>query len=223
MFAHLTTLTTQLDYTFNDSALLTQALTHRSWGGNNNERLEFLGDGLLNFIVGQALFIQYPQASEGELSRLRASFVREETLADIARTLGLGQYLNLGMGEAKSGGIDRTSILADALEAIVAAIFLDGGFEAARHTILHLYEPKMMHAADVFKKDAKSRLQEWLQSRHKKQLPAYTIVHIEGAAHSQLFTISCCVEQKVTQAQGSSRKRAEQDAAQAMLELLGLS
>ena len=215
-------LSAALGYAFRDPALLQQALTHRSQGARNNERLEFLGDGLLNFIVGAALYERRPRDEEGALSRLRASLVREESLARIARSLELGKLLNLGESESKSGGARRDSILADALEAIIGAIFLDGGFEPARASCLKLFEPMLADLPDPETlKDPKTRLQEWLQSRGRP-LPRYEVLAESGPPHRREFRVCCALTdiEKFTEAAGSSRRSAEQQAAEMMLETL---
>ncbi len=212
-----------LQYPFQNSALLTQALTHRSVGSNNNERLEFLGDAILNFVIAAQLFQQFPRESEGVLSRLRSSLVKGETLALLAKDLELGEYLSLGQGEMKSGGFRRQSILADAFEAIIGAVYLDGGFEEAKALLLRLFAERLETISpNVTIKDPKTRLQEYLQGR-KKALPVYALVSLEGEAHEQQFIISCQIEglEQVTEGRGSSRRKAEQTAAQAFLEILG--
>ncbi len=212
-----------LGYPFQDQALLERALTHRSAGSRNNERLEFLGDAVLGMLIAEVLYRSFPEHSEGELSRLRSTLVRRETLAVIARELGLGEHLHLGSGELKSGGFRRDSILADALEAIIGAVYLDGGLEAARALVQRLWQGHLEHlpAAAVLK-DAKTRLQEYLQARHLG-LPEYRVLGISGQAHEQTFEVECRVEavDEVTRATGSSRRRAEQQAAADMLERLG--
>jgi ribonuclease-3 len=218
----LRSLCQRLEYTFNNSALLEQALTHRSAASINNERLEFLGDGILNFVIAARLFEQYPDVQEGDLSRLRANLVNKDTLADIARMLQLGDYINLGSGELKSGGRRRDSILADAVESIFGAVFLDSGFDTCRHLILHLYTDKLQNMPDVSSlKDAKTRLQELLQSR-KHSLPVYRVISVSGKAHNQEFTVECAVEELncVTIARGGSRRKAEQAAAELAIEKL---
>jgi ribonuclease III len=213
----------RLDYRFNDPSLLDSALTHRSAGGTNNERLEFLGDAILGLVIADALYRRYPEASEGELSRLRASLVRKQTLAELARDLELGEYLHLGPGELKSGGYRRDSILADALEAIFGAVYLDSGFEASVTMIRALYAERFaqLPAEAVAVKDAKTRLQEHLQGR-RLELPEYAVVSVSGDAHAQVFEVECRVAglARSVLGKGSSRRRAEQQAAQHMLELL---
>jgi len=212
-----------LGYRFVHLERLQQALSHRSTGTCNYERLEYLGDGLLNFVIAEALYQARPQAEEGELSRLRAALVREESLARIATGLALGDFLHLGGGEMKSGGFRRDSILADALEAILGAAYLDGGFEAARGLTLRLFAPVLadLPAADALK-DAKTRLQEWLQGRGRP-LPEYRLLNAEGPSHQQVFTVACQLPDghETAQAQGSSRKLAEQKAAEVLLGRIG--
>jgi len=216
----LASLETRLDHHFGDPALLEQALTHRSHGARHNERLEFLGDAVLNFVVAALLFDRYAKIDEGDLSRLRANLVKQASLADIAQKLDLSQYLRLGEGELKSGGFRRPSILADTLEALFGAVFLDGGFDAARRVITRLYQPVLAGVdPKTLGKDAKTLLQEFLQSR-KMALPVYTVVATHGAAHSQQFEVECALtplEIRVTAA-GASRRAAEQSAAKLALE-----
>jgi ribonuclease-3 len=212
----LTPLSSQLGYAFSNEALLTEALTHRSAASTNNERLEFLGDGILNFVVAARLFEQYPDMQEGDLSRLRASLVNKDSLADIAKVLGLGEYIKLGSGELKSGGRRRDSILADAVEAIFGAVYLDSGFDTCRSLILRLYADKLQNIPDVQTlKDPKTRLQELLQSR-RYSLPEYTVLEVSGKAHKQCFTVECRIEELncVATAEGRSRRKAEQAAAE---------
>ncbi len=208
-----------LGYRFQDAGLLKTAVTHRSAGSDNNERLEFLGDAVLGFVIAEWLYTLFPQASEGQLSRLRASLVKKETLAGIARELNIGEYLQLGSGELKSGGFRRDSILADALEAILGGIIMDSGFEACRNSIHHLFADRVgrLSAGDELK-DPKTRLQEYLQSR-KLTLPEYEVVEVSGQAHRQRFVVECRVKdvQQPARGTGSSRRRAEQAAAETML------
>lgn len=211
-----------LDYRFKHPALLVQALTHRSFGQPNNERLEFLGDGVLDCVIGEALYLRFPQLPEGSLSRLRANLVRQDALAAMAKTLNLGAHLRLGEGEQKSGGAGRPSILADALESLFGAVMLDGGYEAARAVVLRLMAEQLdaidPHASG---KDPKTRLQEWLQGR-RLPLPDYELVTVEGQAHAQEFHIACVVSPagKRSEGRGASRRAAEQEAAQRMLTML---
>ncbi len=212
----------RVGYAFNDPGLLDQALTHRSLGSHNNERLEFLGDAILNFVVAELLYQAEPDAHEGRLTRLRAHLVRRETLAAIARDLDLGEALRLGPGALKSGGRGRDSILADACEAIIGAIYLDGGLSPCRGVLENLYRDRLARAArEMGLKDPKTRLQEVLQgSGHG--LPQYTVVNLDGAPHDQSFTVECKADGipgPVT-GFGSSRRKAEQDAAQKALEEL---
>jgi ribonuclease III len=212
----------QLGYLFHNPALLAQALTHRSFSGNNNERLEFLGDGALNFIIANQLYLRFAKLPEGDLSRLRAQLVKEATLAEIAFSLNLGDALKLGEGELKSAGWRRPSILADALEAIVGAVYIDGGYHAAETLVLKLFEEKLSHIdPKVIDKDAKSQLQEYLQGR-KHDLPDYTVLSIEGEAHAQTFKIQCVIAKLniITVGEGTSRRIAEQSAAQLALEAI---
>lgn len=212
----------RLGYAFKDPGLLDQALTHRSCGARNNERLEFLGDAVLDFVVAELLYQGEPDAHEGRLTRLRAHLVRRETLAAIARDLGLGDVLRLGPGELKSGGRGRDSILADAFEAIVGAIYLDAGISPCREVLDTLYRDRFTRAAqETGLKDAKTRLQEALQGRGRA-LPEYTVVNLEGAPHDQSFTVACQVDGIANPVTGfgASRRKAEQDAARKALEAL---
>ncbi len=215
-------LSRRLGYAFNDPSLLELALTHRSCGKRNNERLEFLGDSIVNFVIADALFQQFPQAREGQLSRLRARLVKGETLAEIARELNLGDYLRLGSGELKSGGFRRDSILADATEAVIGAIYLDSDLETCRGFI-HRWFRERLEELDLNEslKDAKTRLQEHLQSR-RLALPEYELVAVDGEAHSQTFFIRCHVAglSVASEGEGNSRRQAEQEAAR--LALVGL-
>lgn len=210
---------------FADPDLLQQALTHRSAGAPHNERLEFLGDGIVNLLVAEVLFQRWPKADEGALTRARAELVREASLAAIARRLELGARLTMGPGEMKSGGHRRDSILADALEAVVAAIYLDSGFEACRAAVLPWFEESLA-ALPVGKpgKDAKTRLQEWLQAR-QRPLPSYELVSESGDDHAKTFNVSCTIIDPTLTAEGegSSRRNAEQAAAAALLEKMDIS
>ena len=214
----------QLLYQPVDIALFEQALTHRSAARSNNERLEFLGDAVLNLVVAQYLYAQYPEADEGALSRLRAAVVNGESLAKIAGQLDLGSALTMGAGELKTGGFRRESILADALEAVCGAIYLEAGLEAARQALVHVLAPTLealeaaATAAADGQKDAKTRLQEWLQGRGLP-LPRYQVMRIEGESHAQTFRVSCEVAavNASAEGQGASRRRAEQAAAQQVL------
>jgi len=206
-----------------DPDLFVAALTHRSAPGPNNERLEFLGDAVLNLVIARHLYLAFPAATEGDLSRLRARLVSAEPLAEVAASIGIGDELQLGSGELKTGGFRRQSILADALEAICGALFLDGGLEAAEPVIRRLFEPriKALPAPETLK-DAKTRLQEYLQSRGYS-LPRYSVDRIEGEAHAQTFHVSCEVLdlKRHSQGSGSSRRRAEQEAAERILAEIG--
>lgn len=210
-------------YVFNNRELLRQALTHRSFGTSHNERLEFLGDSVLNCIIAQVLYERFLEVREGDLSRLRANLVRQETLAEIAQQLGLGEHLRLGEGELKSGGFRRPSILADGLEALFGAVFLDGGFDQARQAILRLYEPYLSgldprHSG----KDAKTNLQEFLQGR-RLALPQYLLRATRGEAHAQEFEVECLISELgiSTTGRGPSRRTAEQEAAKRAFEKTG--
>ncbi|KOR30608.1 hypothetical protein TI04_04915 [Achromatium sp. WMS2] len=212
----------RLGYKFTKPDILHQALTHRSVGYPNNERLEFLGDALLGFIIAEALFKQHPQANEGQLSRLRSLLVKKESLAELARLLELGEYLSLGTGEMRSGGHTRDSILSDAMEAVFAAVYLDGGIAAVSQLVMRLYGKQLQkHNPEQVLKDPKTRLQELLQSRGIP-LPEYGIPKTCGAPHEQSFRVFCSVAEysATTEGRGSSRRRAEQHAAKLMLERL---
>ncbi|WP_043118864.1 ribonuclease III [Solemya velum gill symbiont] len=209
-----------INYQFDSPALLELALTHRSAGGNNNERLEFLGDAILGMVISDWLYKRFQAASEGQLSRLRASLVKRETLASLARELDIGKYLEMGVGEQRSGGHSRDSILADAIEAIIAAVYLDGGIDKAHKLILSLFDSRLQ-AVDLNDcgKDSKTRLQEYLQARNL-ELPEYEILRTEGKQHHQTFTVQCNVKslQLTSEGIGRSRRKAEQAAAAALLE-----
>jgi ribonuclease-3 len=212
----VTALSRQLGYAFKNEFLLSEALTHRSAASVNNERLEFLGDGILNFTIAARLFEQYPDLQEGDLSRLRASLVNKDSLADIARALEIGQYIRLGSGELKSGGFRRPSILADAVESIFGAVYCDGGFEVCRDLIVRLYKDRLASPTDLQSlKDPKTRLQELLQSR-RFPLPRYQVTNITGKAHAQVFHVNCSIDQLDIEVngQGKSRRKAEQVAAE---------
>ena len=210
-------------HVFADPALLAQALTHRSAGSPNNERLEFLGDALVNQFVAEALYRHWPKADEGALTRARAELVRESALAGIARALEIGPRLVMGPGEMKTGGHRRDSILADAVEAIVAAIYLDAGFAACRMVVLPWFDPLIAALPPPNKvgKDAKTRLQEWLQGR-QQPLPVYALLHEGGEDHARIFRVSCTLSVPAlrTEGEGSSRRLAEQQAALAAIEQL---
>lgn len=221
MIKSLDKLIRDLDYRFNDEALLETALTHRSVTQNNNERLEFLGDAVLGMVIAEELFKRFPKANEGELSRLRASLVKGVTLAEIARSFELGEVIRLGQGELKSGGFRRNSILADAFEAILGAIYLDGGFESCRKIILKHFSSRLDAVSpETAQKDPKTRLQEHLQAT-QQPLPNYDVVDIAGEAHAQTFTVECLVDgMAAVRAKASSRRKAEQAAAEMILETL---
>ncbi|KAB2967911.1 MULTISPECIES: ribonuclease III [Zoogloea] len=211
-----------IGYRFTRPELLSQALTHRSFGSPHNERLEFLGDSVLNCVTAIALFDRFNDLREGDLSRLRANLVRQEALHRVADSLHLGDYLNLGEGELKSGGHRRPSILADALEAIFAAVYLDAGFEAARSVIDRLYAPALAELDPARAlKDPKTALQEWLQGR-RMPLPRYSLAATRGEAHQQEFEVECEIAGLglKTRGNGVSRRAAEQQSAQRALELL---
>ena len=210
-------------YRFKQENLLKQALTHRSFSRtHNNERLEFLGDSVLSLVISQFIFQQLPEADEGVLSRIRASLVKEETLANVARDIGLGDHIHLGGGELKSGGFRRSSILSDTLEAIIGAIYLDSSFEQAKDTVLYFYRDYLQTIPDSqVLKDPKTRLQEFLQAQ-QKDLPNYEVVQTVGKDHEQTFIVKCLVESLSleTTGKGTSRKKAEHVAAESALRKL---
>ncbi|MEH6634520.1 MAG: ribonuclease III [Halioglobus sp.] len=211
-----------LGYEFTDPKLLTLALTHRSAGGHNNERLEFLGDSIVNHIIAEALYQQFPQAREGDMSRMRASLVKGDTLAEVARELQLGEYLELGPGERKSGGHRRGSILADAFEAVVGAILLDSNVEQCRANVLRWFTTRLEQLNHVTTdKDAKTQLQEYLQGR-RSPLPEYELINVMGEDHHQQFQVACRLQKPAlsVEGSGSSRRKAEQAAAHSALESL---
>lgn len=212
----------KLGYEFNDKDRLQLALTHRSAKGANNERLEYLGDAILSFIIAEYLFAKFPAAKEGQMSRLRASLVKGVTLAEIGKAFGLGDYLRLGAGELKSGGHRRDSILADAVESIIGAIYLDSDHQVCTEVVLTWYAERLdgLTLNDTVK-DPKTRLQEYLQSM-KKQLPKYDVTKITGEAHDQHFSVKCVVSDYdiETRGAGSSRRFAEQEAAKQALQQL---
>ena len=210
----------RLQYRFKNSDLLHQALTHKSAHHANNERLEFLGDAVLNCLTADYLYQQFITANEGELTRSRATLVRKATLAELAKEFGLGDYLNLGLGERRSGGFRRDSILADALEALVGAIYLDGGFEASKACVKNWFSSRLtVLKPKEQKKDPKTRLQEWLQANHKP-LPVYEVFLIEGEPHEQVFYVRCEIKEPLltVEGKGASRRIAEQQAAAKILE-----
>lgn len=217
----------KLGYKFQNIEYLKQALTHRSAASKNNERLEFLGDSILNFAIGLALFNKFPKSPEGELSRMRATLVREQTLAIIARDFNLGEYLKLGSGELKSGGARRDSILSDCVEAIIAAIFIDSNknMDLLIGLIWEWYKSLLdnISPGDA-QKDPKTRLQEYLQGR-KQPLPTYEVIEIKGLAHNQTFKVSCVVKgfEETFIGVGTSRRKAEQNVAEQIVVKLGLN
>ena len=210
-------------YQFRQQDLLEQALTHRSFSrSNNNERLEFLGDSILNLIISNHIYLRFTDADEGDLSRIRASLVKEESLAQIAMDIGLGDHIRLGGGELKSGGFRRASILSDALEALIAAIYLDGDYAQTEATVLRLYHGQLQTVDENANlRDPKTQLQEYLQAR-KMHLPRYQVEQTSGKSHNQVFTVSCNITDLELQSKGkgSSRKKAEQQAAQKILDKL---
>ena len=223
MIHDLSPLTNRLRYDFKNQELLKLALTHRSAASRNNERLEFLGDAILGQVIAVALFEQFPAATEGELSRMRASLVKGETLADLANEINLGDYLILGSGELKSGGFRRQSILADTFEAIIGAVYLDSNIETTKQYIMFFMKNRLEECSpENTTKDPKTRLQEHLQQQGLS-LPEYTVKSTTGSAHEQEFEVECQVnllEQHII-GTGRSRRKAEQDAASKVLEILG--
>lgn len=223
-FDNLKTLQRKIGYLFQDESLLDLALTHRSFSGNNNERLEFLGDAVLSLFIAEALFQKFPKAKEGQLSRLRSFLVKGVTLAEIGKEFKLGDYLNLGAGELKSGGFRRESIISDAFEAIIGAIYLDSNDEVCRQVVLSWYETRLENLTlENTEKDPKTKLQEYLQSM-KKDLPVYDVSEIQGEAHDQVFFVTCQIDSLdiVTKNKGPSRRIAEQKAAKEALKKLGV-
>jgi ribonuclease-3 len=213
---------THLQYRFKNPTLLTQALTHRSASKNNNERLEFLGDALLNLAIAHRLFVSRAEASEGDLSRLRAALVKQSTLAAIAHELGIDSQVILGTGELRAGGARRSSILANTVEALLGAVLLDGGYEEADDLVGRFFRERLEELPEAAAlKDPKTQLQEWLQGRGWA-LPSYAVSSVRGKAHQQTFTVACELRDREAQTtgQGSSRRHAEQQAAAAMLSLL---
>ncbi|MEZ9544973.1 MULTISPECIES: ribonuclease III [Vibrio] len=212
----------KIGYQFNDADLIHLALTHRSAAGKHNERLEFLGDSILSFVIADDLYHRFPKVNEGDMSRMRATLVRGHTLAELGREFELGDYLKLGPGELKSGGFRRDSILADAVEAIIGAVYLDSDTETVRGIILSWYRSRLdAIQPGVSQKDPKTRLQEFLQGR-RNPLPVYTVTNIKGEAHNQEFTVECEVAgvDKPVIGKGTSRRKAEQAAAETALEQL---
>lgn len=220
---NLQRLQVRLGHRFSDESLLRLALTHRSFGDNNNERFEFLGDALLNSIITRTLFVRFPDEQEGVLSRLRSSLVKGEVLAEIAREFSLGECLIMGEGELKSGGLHRDSILADAVEALIGAVFVDADMAGCEALVYRIFEKRVKKlSVDKYLKDPKTRLQELLQSR-QLPLPEYSVVTVEGKAHDQRFTVSCDIAllKENTSATASSRRQAEKLAAEKALRSLG--
>jgi ribonuclease-3 len=219
--AELKRLEKRIGYTFKNFTLLKQALTHRSALGEHNERLEFLGDSILSFAISTDLYLRFPKVNEGDLSRMRATLVCGKMLAEIGREFQLGDGLILGPGELKSGGYRRDSIIADGVEAIIGAIFLDSDIDTVKALILKWFASRLNTIQPgISQKDPKTRLQEHLQSR-KKALPVYEVIEIKGEAHNQRFTMSCSIEGlNPVQGQGTSRRKAEQSAAEKMLNVL---
>lgn len=219
MASNVRQLQERLQYQFSDPELLALALSHRSRGSSNNERLEFLGDSILGLTVTDFLYRQFPNAREGDLSRMRSQIVRAESLAEVAKHLQLGPELLLGPGEMKSGGHRRDSILGDTVEALIGAIYLDSGMDEARLAVENWFKHMLAAASDIQPaKDAKTSLQEWLQQRGKP-LPKYELVNTGGEAHSRLFTVSCRIDMvdKIISATASSRRKAEQMVAEELL------
>lgn len=212
-------------YQFSQQELLEQALTHRSFSRNvNNERLEFLGDSILNLIISNHIYRRFTGSDEGDLSRIRASLVKEETLAVIAREMNLGEHIHLGGGELKSGGFRRASILSDALEALIGAVYLDSDYGQTEKVVLDWYRELLERVDEGANlRDPKTQLQEYLQAR-KKELPGYKVEQTTGKSHDQVFTVSCKISDPdlQTKGQGTSRKKAEQQAARKILDKLGL-
>jgi len=220
MLPPLAKLEQKLGYQFTEQRLLEQALTHRSCKGQHNERLEFLGDAVLGLVIAEALFQSHPKTREGDLTRMRASLVKGVTLAEIAKELDIASHLRLGPGELKSGGARRESIQADAVEAVLGAIYLDAGLEACRGRILHWFASRLAIIEPGVQKDSKTKLQEYLQGR-RLALPQYDVIEILGEAHDQTFTVQCTVTGfAAVTASGSSRRKAEQDCALQILEQL---
>ena len=218
----LNRLASLLGHQFADADLLKRAITHRSAGSRHNERLEFLGDSILSLVIAETLYQRFPDVSEGDMSRMRATLVREKTLAELAREFDLGEYLILGPGELKSGGFRRESILADTVEASIGAIYLDAGMDVIRQLLLNWYAQRLEEIRPgAEQKDPKTRLQEFLQGR-RRPLPSYVVVKVKGEAHNQEFTVQCEIEGVTPSVVGvgSSRRKAEQAAAEKALEQL---
>ncbi|MGF1910569.1 ribonuclease III [Vibrio kasasachensis] len=222
MNSPIASLERKIGYNFNNAEYINLALTHRSASGKHNERLEFLGDSILSFVIADDLYHRFPKVNEGDMSRMRATLVRGNTLAELGREFALGDYLKLGPGELKSGGFRRDSILADAVEAIIGAIYIDSDLEMVRRIVLSWYQTRLDEIMPgVSQKDPKTRLQEFLQGR-RKPLPAYIVTNIKGEAHNQEFTVSCEVAGigSPVIGKGTSRRKAEQAAAETALEQL---
>ena len=212
----------EIGYQFSSAALLELALTHRSANGTHNERLEFLGDSILSFVIAEELYHRFPKVDEGDMSRMRATLVRGNTLAEIGREFSLGEVMRLGPGELKSGGFRRDSILADAVEALIGAIFLDSDINRVQEIILQWYQQRLETIEPgVSQKDPKTRLQEHLQGK-RKPLPSYTVMRVKGEAHNQEFTVECQISglERSVIGKGSSRRKAEQAAAELALQKL---
>jgi ribonuclease-3 len=212
----------KIGYTFENKSYLKQALTHRSAHAKNNERFEFLGDAVLSAIISRALYFQYPLENEGQLSRLRANLVKGEMLADLATELNLGDFLILGPGELKSGGFRRASILADALEAMIAAVFFDGGYSACETVVLKLFQSRLKSSLQHLNvKDPKTQLQEYLQAK-KLPLPEYTLTQTIEHDQESTFYVTCSIQQlnHSAKGQGATRRKAEQEAAETLLKSL---
>jgi len=223
--SNLEKLQRQLGYTFSKPDLLIQALTHRSYGSQNNERLEFLGDSILNFVIAETLYRRFEPAREGKLSRLRAKMVKRQTLAEIAREFDLGDYLIMGSGEFKSGGFQRDSILSDTFEAVIGAMFLDADLDVVRERLIAWFSSRLdILSLEKSFKDAKSRLQEFLQSR-QVALPKYEVIETRGQSHEQTFYVECRSEllDEPAKGNGTSRRVAEQNAASMALVKLGIA
>lgn len=215
MPVNLSILYSKIHYTFQNESFVLSALTHRSKGSDNNERLEFLGDSILSFVIARSLYVTYPSSPEGELSRLRSFLVKGETLAEIARELELGQHLRLGQGEMRSGGFRRESILADCFEALIAAVYLDSDITTCQSVVENIFTARLTDKAiSIQSKDPKTQLQELLQAK-KLSLPVYTLVSVEGEQHQQRFIIECSVEKLGMKSTGvgDSRRKAEKEAA----------
>ena len=218
----LSRLEQKLGYPFQNKDLLVRAITHRSAGSRHNERLEFLGDSILSLVIAEVLYHRFPNVSEGDMSRMRATLVREKTLAELAREFALGDYLILGPGELKSGGYRRESILADTVEALIGAIYLDSDLDGIRTLMLNWYNERLdTIRPGVEQKDPKTRLQEFLQGR-RRPLPTYAVTDVKGEAHNQQFTVECAIDdiEAAFVGVGSSRRKAEQAAAERALEQL---